>query len=805
MSFKNFQLKHVVLLIIPLVLLFVIISTVFMNDSATEEVPSEQGVGEKESVVDEQDYNPLIDSGFEEKLTYSTNEVVQLAVNSDLIALLFLNENNEQLELAVGSITYGMEDVLLLDGFPVEERDTFSLAWVPDSTSLMVSYKDGDAWQLVTYDVTTEEEEVIHTFDEPISNIAFSHVQDHIYYSQPLPSNPEISTIRINNWSFDAPLDIFQIDSGNKVEEFSVAPDQNKLAYILSVGNNEQELWIYDTTVNEHSLTASESKVAQPSWSKDGNLLAFSIGSHEGQVINVMNVHNEDQWTITNDRGYSTSPSWTKDDNLIFSTKVQEEFQIFELDMEKTYGSKLANEESPNSENIYEEFDAVILNGIVVDPETETFKFGYNVGIKDKKIAAITRDAIEGIDTIDATGKLVTPGFIDILSFNPNGQGEHFKVMDGVTTHLGMHGAGIEFRTMFNNLEGAMINHFGGAIQHSHMRTRLGIGSYEPATDAQIEQMREMTHRAAQEGAIGISLSPEYYPGMTPEEIKAVMEVGKEYDLVSFFHVRYSTMYGEGGNNFDALEEVIGYARELDVPVQVQHINSTGGTFSMEESLAMIDEARAEGLDITIDMYPYNYWATWANTARFSEGFRERFQLDYSDLQVANSEERLTADTFAQYRRQRILLIAYGIPEEDVRLAMMPDYAMVGSDTIMVPPDFNNHPRGSGTFSRMYRKYVKETETIPFMKALRMMTNLPVERLENVAESLQTKGRFQVGMDADINIINYEEIRDTAGPENVASFSEGIDYVFVDGTIVKDLNGIRKNIFPGQVIRSHFE
>ncbi|WP_218244184.1 hypothetical protein, partial [Pseudomonas sp. 2995-3] len=91
----------------------------------------------------------------------------------------------------------------------------------------------------------------------------------------------------------------------------------------------------------------------------------------------------------------------------------------------------------------------------------------------------------------------------------------------------------------------------------------------------------------------------EYYPGMTPEEIKAVMEVGKEYDLVSFFHVRYSTMNGEGGNNLDALEEVIGYARELDVPVQVQHINSTGGTFSMEESLAMIDEARAEGLDIT--------------------------------------------------------------------------------------------------------------------------------------------------------------------------------------------------------------
>lgn len=776
------------------------------NDQSLDNVPT---IGQNS------EWDPMMVSVFKD-IFPNTSEIVDLAVNGEEIAFLIIDEKHETIKLSVGSLTNDIKEITVIDEYPeIDEGTVPTITWIPDTHQILMTVKQEGSWQLNTYDAASGEHEIIDTFDgDSISNISFSAYEDQLFYAQILPSDPSKSTVRMNNFSLDAPLDIFQVEGNNDneemvIEEIAVSPNRNHIAFTMYEAADEakdyQQLWLYDTTTNSRERISTEGKDAsEPSWSEDGQLLAYTESvTDEGKVIAAYHLPTNKQWMVTEEMSEIFGPEWTSGNQLIFASKEADDVQLFQFNFQEIFASELAYEEEPAEE--YPSFDIVILDGIVVDPETETFKFGYNVGVNDGKIAAITIDDIEGEEVIEAEGNIISPGFVDILSFNPNGGGENFKVMDGVTTHLGMHGAGIEFKSMFDNLEsGGMINNFGGAIQHSHMRTKLKLGPYDIASEAQIEEMRQMTRRSAKEGAIGISFSPEYYPGTTEEEITAIIEIGKEYDFVSFFHVRYSTMYDEK-TNIDALEEVIGYARDLDVPVQVQHINSTGGTFSMKESIGMIDDAREEGLDITIDFYPYDYWATWANTARFSEGFRERFQLDYSDLQVANSTERLTEESFNQYRSERLLLIAYGIPEEDVSEVMQSEYAMVGSDTIMVPPDYNNHPRGSGTFSRMFRKYVRETETIPFMKALRMMTIHSTDRLDNVALDLQTKARMQVGMDADINIFDFEKITDTASPENVASYSEGIHYVVINGVIVKEKEGLMENVLPGQVIRSDFD
>ncbi|UTR12344.1 amidohydrolase family protein [Evansella sp. LMS18] len=801
---EKFHLRHTAIILVPLAVLAVI-AGLLINTGATEESAA--------GMYAEKGFDPIIDPVYAEVLAYSENPLVDISIKGNQAALLFYNEQTENLEAGYGNLADNLQDVKLVDKFSGEGGANGYITWIPSADDFLITYFSDERWNVDKYSMEQNTKESIASFGsgELRSSPVFADDKDRFFYTQPLPGESSMTTLRMNNFLFDGPLDIFQMNGPvpdiDYMTEIDVSLDNNKFAYtVVDEESGAHSLRVFDTSAAAEITISEQGKdTGEPAWSKDGNLLAYTQKDKEGsKAIYIYNLSSAEVWQITKSEGLSSNPVWLDSGELILSSKAEGNYQIYKVDIAKAYKKESGEKQTPVTGYAGTLYDSVILNGTVIDPESETYKFGYNIGIKDGVIAVITKEEINGEETINADGKLVTPGFIDILSFNPNGAGEHFKVMDGVTTHLGMHGAGIEFKSMFNNLEKrGMINHFGGAIQHSHMRTRLNIGRYDPASEAQIDQMRAMTKRAAEEGAIGISFSPEYYPGMTGEEILAVMEAGKKYNLVSFFHVRYSTMYDEK-TNLDAIEEVIGYARELQVPVQIQHINSTGGTFSMAESLKMIDEARSEGLDITIDLYPYDYWATWANTARFDEGFKERFQIDYGDLQVANSTERLTEDSFAQYRNQRTLLIAYGIPEEDVKLAMKPDYAMIGSDTIMVPPDFNNHPRGSGTFARTYSKYVKETETIPFMKALQMMTVNPVERLQEAAPDLRNKGRLQEGMDADINVIDYEKLRDTATPEKVASYSEGIEYVLVDGKIVKDQSGIRDGILPGKTIRSEF-
>jgi dihydroorotase len=458
---------------------------------------------------------------------------------------------------------------------------------------------------------------------------------------------------------------------------------------------------------------------------------------------------------------------------------------------------------SPPTNN--HQFDVAISGGRVMDPDS-----GYdetaNVGIDDGIVTEITTEEITGKREIDAAGLVVAPGFIDIESYDPNPYGIWYKIGDGVTTNLGMHGSNGLAEDWYQTWEAeGSPAHFGGAFDDNWYRQRpdgMALGVADEATPAQIEELVDAAREGLEDGFIGIEFSPEYAPGISYEEIRAVSEVAAEYNVPVFFHARYSDPEPPGTNE-EALEEVIQTGKDTGAAVHILHLPSTGGTYTMKESLAQLAAARAEGVEVTADEYPYNFWATTLGSERFAPGWQERFRIDYDDLVIPGTGERLTEETFEIHQANNDLAAAYAIPEEEVRMALQDDHVMIGSDAIIEPGD-NNHPRGAGTFSRVLGKYVREEKVITLMEGLEKMTIQPARLLEEQAPALQLKGRLQIGAHADITIFDPATVKDRATVNDPSRFSKGIEWVLVMGRVVKDPKGFNKNKLPGEPIKSDF-
>ena len=448
-------------------------------------------------------------------------------------------------------------------------------------------------------------------------------------------------------------------------------------------------------------------------------------------------------------------------------------------------------------------FDQVIQGGRVIDPETGYDKVA-NVGIDGSTIVAISEGPLVGRVTINAVNRVVAPGFIDMISYDPNEYGIWYKIADGVTTNLGMHGMLMNAENFFATYNGKSPCHYGGAYDNYYMRSEGGqhISGSAPATPEQIDALVADIEAQLHQGWIGATFSPEYSPGITSEEISKQMEVAAKYGLPSFFHGRYSTDVPPD-DNAKTLQEILDLARATGSGVHVMHITSTGGTFQMAQSLDTLQRARDnDQVDVTACLYPYNFWATYIRSARFAPGWQDRFHIDYADLVVPGTGERLTKESFDRYRNsENKLVAAYAIPDADVVAGLQSPITMIGSDAILLPAN-NNHPRAAGCFSRTLGFYARDQQTLSLTDALAKMTILPAKRLEAGAPAMRKKGRLQQGADADITIFDPTTVADRATIDNPAQESAGIDYVMVLGQIVKSPEGLHKELLPGQPIRS---
>ncbi len=444
-------------------------------------------------------------------------------------------------------------------------------------------------------------------------------------------------------------------------------------------------------------------------------------------------------------------------------------------------------------------FDTVIANGRVMDPETGFDRIA-NVGITGDQIAFIGEAELDGTTAVDATGKVVSPGFIDILSYQLNGYGEWFKVADGVTSNLGMHGLRFPADDYYNRWvgEGAPV-HFGGSVHTDTTRGDLGYGIGEEIPTGSLGQAADAVRAQIEAGYFGIHAQPEYTPGMTNAELTRYGKVAGELGVPLTVHARFSDNH-QPGTNLEAVTECIQVASDTGAHVHVEHINSTGGTGVMAEAIDMIEGARAEGLSMTACMYPYTFWATGLQTPRYND-WQEKYDLSYSDLQVAGQPDRLNATTYQQAFEESALTAAYAISEADNETAVAADFVMVGSDAIL-ETSHDNHPRATGCFSRTIAQYVRERRLIGLMEAIAKMTILPAKLIEGAAPAMRRKGRLQVGADADITVFDPNVIADRSTIVDPSPESVGVEHVFVNGTLTRDPNGSVESASAGTAIRS---
>ncbi len=441
-----------------------------------------------------------------------------------------------------------------------------------------------------------------------------------------------------------------------------------------------------------------------------------------------------------------------------------------------------------------------LVGGRIIDPETGFDRVG-NVGLLNGRIVEISDGRIPADESIDVSGQVISPGFIDMLSYQPNGYGEWWKLADGVTTNLGMHGLRFEPVSFFDEWgnQGVPIN-YGGAAHNTFVRTQLEVNPFDTADAAQVGNIASSIEQQIRNGFLGVSVHPEYAPGVNATELAELGRVTQRLNVPMCVHARFSDNIAPGLQS-EATGELIVVARETGAHVHIEHINSTGGTGRMAEALGEIEDAISEGLSMSACMYPYEFWATTLKSNRFQD-WQEKFGLSYEDLQVAGEPDRLTAETFDQAYDENLLTAAFAIPPGDIDLGLQASFMMIGSDAILERPH-NNHPRATGTFARTLGVFVRDRSIIDLPTAIAMMTIRPAKLVERSSPAMQRKGRLQIGADADVTVFDPEMVMDRSTIENPAQESIGITNVFVGGVAMRR-NGINQLdvALPGQAIRS---
>jgi len=446
-------------------------------------------------------------------------------------------------------------------------------------------------------------------------------------------------------------------------------------------------------------------------------------------------------------------------------------------------------------------YDLAIANGRVLDPAGNLDAVRH-IGIRAGKIAAISATPLAARVTIDAKGLVVTPGFIDLHSHGQTPENYGFKARDGVTTALELE-VGVHPATpWYAQREGHALINYGASsgdlparIAEMHDSGTLLPRDRAVERAATPEEFRHILDRVSlglDQGALGIGLAIAYLPHESRAEVLALFRLAAARKVPLFVHMRNSGPREPGV--IDSLQEVIADAAASGASLHVVHITSTG----LRETalcLEMIQGARARGLDITTEAYPYTAGMTDLASAIFAEGWQERQGgISFGDLQWALTGERLTAESFARYRRQGGFVAIHAIPEEIVRLAISNPLVMIASDGIL--NEGKGHPRAAGTFARVLGRYVREQHALTLMDAVRKMTLMPADRL-----GLKSKGRISLGADADLALFDPDRVTDRATFENPAQYSEGIPYVIVNGTLVVNRGELVANIAPGRGIR----
>ncbi len=426
----------------------------------------------------------------------------------------------------------------------------------------------------------------------------------------------------------------------------------------------------------------------------------------------------------------------------------------------------------------------LIRGGRVIDPANRVDAH-LNILTREGKIAYVGTDTPPADKIIDATGKTVTPGFIDIhMHEDPveNGaiQFDIFNAMlrMGVTTAVGGNcGINVYDPAAYLDLadKGAPVN-VAMLAGHEYFRKAAGAEDiYAGSTEAQQAEMAKSITKALDAGCVGVSFGLRYVPGADKQEFYRAAQCCENSKKIIASHVR-----NDADGVFDAIDEFCQAGWEYGLPVQISHIGSMGGFGQMEQVLRRLDAMRLNGLDVMLDCYPYFAFSTRLGTPTYDPGWLDRYHCGYEVLEFCEGKykgQRATKETFDEMRRKfpECVTVCHVMQEQDVRLAFRHPAVMVGSDGLL--SHSQGHPRAAGSFPRFLKEFAREGE-LSLYDAVAKITAIPADRL-----GLTHKGRLNVGADADITVFDFESIRDKATFAQPVLPPEGIEWVLIDGKI----------------------
>jgi N-acyl-D-amino-acid deacylase len=478
------------------------------------------------------------------------------------------------------------------------------------------------------------------------------------------------------------------------------------------------------------------------------------------------------------------------------------------------------------------DYDLLITNARVVDGSGNPW-YRASVAVKDGKIAAIGRlTGAKATETIDAQGRVLAPGFIDVhthlegsIELHPDALNFH---RDGVTTVItGNCGSShLDVAGFFDRISRKQFSvNIATFVGHNTVRREIMGAQKRPATPAELDRMRALVEKAMQAGAVGLSTGLEYIPGTfaPTDEIIELAKVASKYGGVYASHMR-----DEGEKVIEAIEETINIGRQAKIPVEISHIKQDTKKFwgMSGKMLEVIEAARREGLDVTVDQYPYIAYSTgigllvpsWAFAGGDGEfkkrladpATRAKLRQEVIDMNRRKAYDDFSYVTIANHRANPALIgktitqIAGGgdeaetilklleagggqgvfkaMSEADVEKFLQHPLVAVASDGSAV--EFGSgqpHPRSYGTNARVLARYVRERGVIRLEEAIRKMTSLPAARF-----NLKGRGLIAEGYWADLVLFDPNKVTDQATFEKPHQYASGFDVVLVNGKSQSD-------------------